>query len=343
MSTRPRITYGPWGESLEELVAASRAAEEAGAEVLWLPELHRSATVPAALIAAATSHVKVGTAIALAFARSPMITALEALDIDEASGGRFLLGLGPGVRKLNEDWHNVQWGKPVAHIRETVAAIRHFVANAGTGHPMILEGTHEPMRIRGYERPFAQARQDIPVYLAGMGPAMTRLAGRIGTGWISHELCSPDWLRERALPALEEGLQRGERHREDLDVVVSASCSIDADGALARRRAAGVAGFYASVRTYADFFEFHGLGEDQKRVIEAFRSGTGAEHLSDAVSTPMIDTLTLAGTASEVGARIEGYTGLADSVKITPPTHLEPEETRRAQDRIIEFIREWHA
>src|SRR5690606_19120882 len=115
-----RITYGPWGETLEELAAAARAAEEAGAEVVWVPELHRSATVSAAAPAGAAATARVGTAIALAFARSPMVTALEALDLDELSGGRFVLGLGSGVKRLNEDWHNARWGKPVGHLRETV-------------------------------------------------------------------------------------------------------------------------------------------------------------------------------------------------------------------------------
>ncbi|WP_106398858.1 LLM class flavin-dependent oxidoreductase [Actinocorallia populi] len=339
--TGPRITFGPWGETLEELVAAGRAAEEAGATTLWVPELHRSATVSAAALAQGTSTARVGTAIALAFTRSPMTTALEALDLDELSGGRFVLGLGSGVKRLNEDWHNARWGRPVAHLRETVAAVRHFVAHAADGAPMTLEGEHEPMRIRGYQRPFPQARREIPVYVAGMGPAMTRLAGEIGQGWISHELCSPAWLTERSLPPLLEGLAESGRDRSELDVVVSACCSVDADPGVARRRSAGTAGFYASVRTYADFFAFHDLAEDQEKVIEAFRAGAGADYLGDAVSSRMVDALTLTGTFDQVAERISAYAGVADSIKLTPPVHgVGPADIRAAQARIIELIRE---
>ncbi len=339
--TGPNLTFGPWGETLEELVAAGRAAEEAGATTLWVPELHRSATVSAAALAAGTCGARVGTAIALAFTRSPMITALEALDLDELSGGRFVLGVGSGVKRLNEDWHNARWGRPVAHLRETVAAVRHFVAHAADGTPMTLEGEHEPLRIRGYQRPFPQVRREIPVYVAGMGPAMTRLAGEIGQGWISHELCSPSWLTERSLPPLLEGLALGGRQRSELDVVVSACCSIDADPATARRRAAGTAGFYASVRTYADFFAFHDLAEDQEKVIESFRAGAGADHLGGAVSDRMTDALTLTGTFEQVAERIAAYAGIADSIKLTPPTHgVGPADIRAAQARIIELIRE---
>lgn len=335
-----RITYAPWGETLSELVAASGRAEAAGAEVLWVPELHRSATVSAAAVAAGTERAGIGTAIALAFTRSPMVTALEALDLDEMSGGRFRLGLGTGVQRLNEDWHNARWGKPVGHLTETVRNIRHFWETCTTGEPVDLPGEFEPMRMTGYERPYAVTNPRIPIYLAAMGPAMTRLAGRLGDGWISHELCSPTYLRERIVPELETGIARAEgKTRADLDVVVSACCSVSSDRTAARDRVRGHVGFYASVRTYADFFEFHGLGTQQQEVIAAFRSGRGAEHLADSVSPEMVDVLTMSGDRDQVATRIEEYAGLADTVKLSPPTHgLAPHETRDAQDQIIAMI-----
>lgn len=338
-----RITYQPWGETLAELVEAGRQAEDAGAEVLWSSELHRSATVTAAALATGTRTARVGTAITLAFTRSPMITALEALDLDELSGGRFVLGLGTGVQRLNEDWHNVTFGKPVPHLRETVRNIRLFWEKSTSGETMEAEGDWEPMRIRGYERPFAVTRPDIPVYLAAMGPFMMRLAGQIADGWISHELCSPKYLAERLLPELETGIARAEgKTRDDLDVVVSACCSVDTDGGRARRRAAGGVGFYATVKTYAEMFEFHGLGDAQQRVIETFRAGTGADYLADVVGDEMVDALTLAGTRDEVVARVAEYDGVADSVKLSPPTHgIDAAETRTAQAAIIDMIAEF--
>lgn len=324
-----RITYGPWGETLAELVEAARAAEDAGAEALWLPELHRSATIPAAAVAGGTRRAQVGTAIALAFTRSPMTTALEALDLAELSGGRFVLGLGTGVRRLNEDWHGVRWERPAARLRETVAIIRYFAAHAASGEPMIVEGELESLRVRGYQRPGPST--GFPIYLAGMGPVMTKLAGEIADGWISHELCSPAWLRECALPLLRPGV----------DAVVSAACSIDDDPALARRRAAGLAGFYASVRTYADFFAFHDLAREQDKVIAAFRAGARADDLGAAVPDRMVDALTLTGTAAQVAERVAAYAGHATTIKLTPPTHgLAPAQIRLAQARIIDLIKE---
>ena len=92
-----------------------------------------------------------------------MVTALEALDLDELSGGRFVLGLGSGVQRLNEDWHNVDWGKPVAHLRETVRNIRAVLGRtAPRASRSTLDGEREPMRIRGYQRPYPVAAHRHP-------------------------------------------------------------------------------------------------------------------------------------------------------------------------------------
>ncbi len=334
-----RVTFQPWGETLAELVDAGRRAEQAGADVLWTSEMHRSATITAAALAAGTERAHVGTSIALAFTRSPMITALEALDLDEMSDGRFVLGLGSGVKRLNEDWHNVPFGKPAPHIAETIRNIRTFWDTCTSGEPIDLDGEHEPMRIRGYERPFAIANPRIPIYLAAMGPIMTRLAGRVADGWISHELCSPPYLADKSLPGLHRGLADADRSTDGFDVVVSACCSVDADADVARRRASGLVGFYASVRSYADFFAFHGLADQQQAVIDAFRSGQGADHLAGSVSDDMVDALTLTGSTDDVITKISAYEGLATSVKLSPPTHgIDGAETRVAQDQIIDLI-----
>lgn len=334
-----RITYGPWGETIAEMAEAGRRAEQAGADVLWIPELHRSATVPIAALAHATETARLGTGIALAFTRSPMVLALESLDLDELSGGRFILGLGTGVRRLNTDWHNAEFGRPAAHLRESVRNIRAFWELAGTGRAIDLPGEHEPMRIHGYQRPFHRQRETIPVYVAAVGPVMTRLAGEIGQGWISHELQSPRHVAAEILPEVDKGLARSGRSRQGFDVVASVVCAIDDDRARALRWAAGTVGFYASVRTYADFWAFHGLADEHAAVMAAFRAGVAADDLAGAAPDHMVEAVTAAGTADEVRERVMAYDGIADSVKLSPPTHsMEAWEIRRCQDRIIDLI-----
>src|SRR5690606_31782581 len=119
---------------------------------LWAPELHRSATVPLAVAAAATERIELGTGIALAFTRSPMVMALEALDLDELSGGRFVLGLGAGVRRLNARWHAGPYDPPVARMREMVAAVRELVAALAQGRDARSPGAIYDIEVRGLRR-----------------------------------------------------------------------------------------------------------------------------------------------------------------------------------------------
>lgn len=334
-----QIAYQPWGESLRELVRAGARAEAAGADALWAPELHRSATVAAAAIAAGTSRAQVGTGIALAFTRSPMITALEALDLDELSGGRFVLGLGSGVKRLNEDWHNARFGRAVPHLRETVRNVRAFWQAAAGGTGIDLPGDFEPMRLLGYQRGLHRQRDTIPVYLGGMGPAMTRLAGEIADGWISHELCSPGWVAAASAPDLARGRQRSGRPPEQLRVVASVLCSVADDPEVAVRHAAGTVGFYASVRTYADFWAHHGFSTEHERVAAELRSGRDADELGTDLPPEMVQAVTASGTAAQVAAWIGRYAGHVDCVKLSAPTHgLAPEVIRECQDRVIDLI-----
>jgi probable F420-dependent oxidoreductase len=335
-----RLTFAPWGESLAEFIEVAQQAEAAGAEVVWAPEMHRSATVTAAAVAANTTTVGVGTAIALAFTRSPMITALEAMDLDELANGRFLLGLGTGVQRVNEDWHNAQWGKPVAHLRETIGIIRAFIASCTTGEPMEIDGEYEHLRIKGYQRSYHRERPEIPIYLAGVGPVMLKLAGETAEGWISHELCSPSFVTGQVLPSIEAGLEKGSRTSGDIELVVSACAAVDTDREQARRLAAGVVGFYSTVRTYSDFFAFHGFAEQQQRIIDEFRSGAAvAQKLGDLVPDEMVSAFTISGNPDDIREALGAYDGVVDAVKLSPPTHgLTPQQTREAQRQLLGVV-----
>lgn len=338
MPKRVILDVAPWGRSLPELVEAGVRAEAAGADTLWVSELHRSATVALAALATRTSTSRIGAGIQLAFVRSPLITALEALDIDELADGRMILGLGSGVQRLNEDWHNARWGKPVGHLRETIRNIRAVVSQSHLGERISLEGQWEPIDIRGFRRPHPPRRSAIPLYLAAVGPQMTRLAGEVADGWIAHELGSPDYLRSEILPSLLDGTTRAGRSREDVQVVASVVCVPHADAAHARRLAATTVAFYASVRTYLPFFEWHGFGDEARAVRAAFVAGDEKGMIA-AVPDPMVDRLTVAGTPDEVRSTIGRYDGLADRVKLSPPAYfLGDDVIAEVQEAIIDLV-----
>src|ERR1700741_5225020 len=117
MSGLDRVSIAAIGDAAGGLAAPGGSPEAAGIDCIWAPELFRSSVTQATWLAANTEKVGIGTGIAWAFTRSAFILAVSALDIDEMSGGRFRLGLGAGVKRLNETWHSVDYGRPAPHLR----------------------------------------------------------------------------------------------------------------------------------------------------------------------------------------------------------------------------------
>src|SRR4029077_14143314 len=130
VSALDRISVAAIGNTIADFEAETLRAEAAGVECVWAPELFRAADTQAAYLAAKTERIGVGTGIAWAFTRSPFIHAISALDIDEMSGGRFRLGLGSGVKRLNETWHNADYGRPAPHLCEAIEATRLIMGQA---------------------------------------------------------------------------------------------------------------------------------------------------------------------------------------------------------------------
>src|SRR3954451_8014103 len=214
-SALDRISVPAIANTADDLTAQARQAEAAGIECVWMPELFRSSVTQATWVAAATERIGVGTGIAWAFTRSPFILAVTALDIDEMSGGRFRLGLGAGVERLNETWHGVDYGRPAPHLRETIAALRLIMQTAPTGEPIRFAGDYHDIDIKGWIRPHATAREAVPIYTAAVREGMARMAGDVADGLIGHPMCSLRWLDEVLVANFETGLARSSRERSD--------------------------------------------------------------------------------------------------------------------------------
>src|SRR5690606_29985133 len=152
-------------------------------------------------------------------------------------------------------------------------------------------GETRSIRLRGYERPHTPVRSSIPVYLGAVGPQMVRLAGEVADGWLAHELGSPAHVRAHVLPNVADGLKQRGRERRDIDLVASGCCVVRPAGREALRRTAGLVAFYASVRTYTEFFESHGFGDEARRVQGLFRDGD-IEGMIAAVPDEMVDAVT---------------------------------------------------
>src|SRR5437764_7241666 len=164
-----------------ELAEAARLAEEAGFASVWATESYdRSATVALAAMAQATSTIELGSAIAYAFARTPLVTAAEARDLDELSGGRLTLGLGTGTRRMQQDWHGLDGEHPATRMEELVPLLRRlWRLHEG---PIEHDGRFYRLHVRPTAAVAPPLRTEIPVYIAGVNPRMIEAAGRVGDG-----------------------------------------------------------------------------------------------------------------------------------------------------------------
>ncbi len=331
-----RVQIAGLGDSTEDLAQQARSAEAAGIDCVWAVELFRSSLTQAMWLAASTETVGVATGIAWAFTRSPMILALSALDIDEVSGGRFRLGLGAGVKRLNETWHGVDYGRPAPHLRETVEAVRLIVEKAGSGEPIRYQGTYHDIDIKNWLRPHAKVREAIPIYTAAVQKGMARAAGDVADGMIGHPMCSMRWLDEVLVANFELGLGRSGRERAGFDFLPTVCCAIDEDEATAIDAARRTVCFYATVRTYAPLWEMHGFGDAAAAVGDAFRRGD-FDAMPGHVPDEMVDTYTAAGPLDKVRERVEAVAERGNGIWFTPPTYfLAPEQISEYQRRIVD-------
>src|SRR3954451_14403919 len=148
MSALDRIFVAAIGTSVADLEAETLRAEAAGVECVWAPELFRSAVTQATYLAAKTERIGVATGIVWAFTRSPFIHAISALDIDEMSGGRFRLGMGAGVKRLNETWHTPASGPRAPPRRGAIGATGVIRRRGSAGEPIRYEGTYYDIDIK---------------------------------------------------------------------------------------------------------------------------------------------------------------------------------------------------
>lgn len=336
MSAMDRVQLGSMAGTAAELAAEAERAEAAGFDGVWAPELYRSTITQATWLAAKTERMAVGTGIAWAFTRSPFVLAISALDIDEISGGRFRLGLGAGVKRLNQTWHNAEYGKPAPHLREAIEAVRLITEKAHTGEPIRFEGSYYDLDIKGWARPGKPVRARIPIYTAALREGMARMAGDVADGLVGHPICSVRWLDEIVVPSFEEGLRRSGRARSEFDYLPTICAAIDDDKERALDAARRTLAFYAAVKTYRPCWEMHGFGENAVACGEAFRKGD-LEAVARAITDEMVETYCATGTIDEVRPRVEQVAERGDGIWLGPPTYfIADEQIAEYQQRLID-------
>lgn len=298
---------------LEGVAEVARAAETAGITGLWTAETRHDPFLPLVAAATATERLEVGTAVAVAFARSPTAVAATAWDLARLSGGRFMLGLGTQVRAHVERRFGMAWtGRPVAQMREYVAVLRAAWAAWQEGSRPSFRGEFYRLTLMTpFFDPGPIEHPEIPIYLAGVGPAMTRLAGEAADGLIVHPLHSREYLADVVLPAMTDGAATASRPPEAITIAASViTASDDRQIAEARRSI----GFYASTPTYRPVLEHHGWAAVADELSGHARHGRWDE-MPALVSDEMLDAFAVVAAPPELRAALERRAdGLIDRV-----------------------------
>lgn len=287
----------------------SKTAESAGYESIWIPETAYTPFVQAALACQATSTVTVGTAIALAFPRSPTISAMTARDLAELSGDRFILGLGSQVKRVNENRFSVTFEHPAPKMQEYVEVIREVLATF-EGKPIDHRGRFYNVTMPPF--PGAPAVGRVPIYLAAVNEKMCEVSGRVGDGVLGHPLTSPKYIAEVVRPAVERGAASAGRDPAEVSITTNLIMQLNDDRDEARRAAALQIAFYGTTRTYKPVLAMHGF-EDRVDPLREAHSKGDFRAMAD-IALPMVDTFALTGSVDEVREQLDAFDGVVDRV-----------------------------
>jgi len=302
---------------------AAAAAEAAGFDAVMTVELGHEVFTPLAFAALATTRIELTPSIAVAFPRSPTITAMEAWDLQANSRGRFVLGLGSQVKGHNERRFGISWSPPAPRLKDYIGALRALWRCWERGEKLDYRSEHYRLTLMTPDfSPEPTGLPMVPVAIAAVGAAMLRLAGEVCDGVRLHPLCSRRYLEQIALPQIAEGLRRGGRERAQFDLFGGGFIATGPDAAAvaaaierARRRIA----FYASTRTYRPVLAAHGLEELGLKLHDLSVEGRW-DDMAGEISDDIVQIFAVCGTYAEIAGMIAArWGGLADSIELNFP------------------------
>lgn len=307
-----------------------RRAEALGFDGLWATETASDPFLPLLLAADATERLTVGTAIAVAFPRSPLHLAHTARDIHHHSKGRFILGLGSQVRAHIERRYSASYDPAVPRMREIVLAVRAIWASWQDGTPLDFRGEfYRHTLMTPFFAPAVSEYGVPPIYLAAVGPKMTETAGEVADGIFVHGLTTEKYLREVALPAIDRGLSKAGRQRSEITVcrpLFLVTGATDQERAAAETWVRDKLAFYASTPTYRPILELHGWGDLQPDLATLAKRGSWSA-MSELIDEEMLSTFAIVGDMADLPQLInDRYDGLVDRISFTAPITTRPDE-----------------
>ena len=296
----------------------AQAAERTGFDAIWTSETLHDPFLPGALIAEHTEQLHFGTAVAIAFARSPATLAYTAWDLAQASNGRFILGLGTQVkahivRRFGMPWPDSVVGK----LREQISAIRAFWNTWQKGEKLNFRGEYYKLTLMSpFFDPGRIENPEIPIYIAGVNKGLARLAGETADGFQVHPLHTVRYLREVLLPAIEQGADKADRKRSEVTLTTTAfAVTAPEEDLFVRAQIA----FYASTPSYRPVMALHGW-EDIATQLSALASRGAWGEMPGLIDDEMLATFAVVSDEGNLSDALkEKYSGLADRVALYLP------------------------
>lgn len=303
----------------------AKQAEEQGLEGLFAPQVYGPPFIPLAAAATTTQSIKLASGIAIAAARSPTETAMAALDMDRLSNGRFILGLGTSVSAWTSGLFGSPPIKPLTHLRETVAAVRHIIANSHT-HLEPFKGEYFSADFAEISQGPPPVRETIPVWIAALREKLTRLAVDVGDGVIGHPMWSVEWTTQTMAPIILDQLQKSGRDRAEIDVNIWPWVAPNPNEKEALDDARPTIAFYAGIAQYESFFAAHGFEKEAQACQKGVQRGDFMSVVGE-VPDEMVRCFVAIGDLDAVRERLEPLWVIADSMCIVPPIYaMTPEK-----------------
>jgi len=304
--------------NLNEVPERAKAVEKAGFDAMWTSETQHDPFLPCALIADQTKNLTFGTAVAIGFARSPATLAYTAWDLAQASGGRFILGLGTQVKAHIERRFGMSWpDSVVGKFREQIKAIRAFWHVWQTGERLNFRGEYFKHTLMSpFFNPGPIEYPDIPIFIAGVNTGLARLAGEAADGFHVHPLNSRRYLQEVIIPAIETGAKKANRQVDDVKISATAfTVTTPEEKNFVRMQIA----FYASTPSYRKVFSIHGWEDIAERLSgHAARKQWG--EMGELITDEILGTFAVVAESEDVPDEIKNrYHGLADRITLYAP------------------------
>ena len=304
--------------TLHQIPALAQAAESIGFSALWSTETLHDPFLPLGLIAEHSQRLHFGTAVAVAFARSPATLAYTAWDLADSSRGRFILGLGTQVRAHIVRRFGMPWpDSPAGKLREMIGAIRALWEAWQEGGPLSFQGEHYNLNLMmPFFNPGPIDHPHVPIYIAGVNTGLCRLAGEVADGMLAHPYHSVRYLQEVVRPAVAAGAARAGRDPALIHVAVTALVATTQDEAeFARSQIA----FYGSTPSYRPVMALHGWGEVADQLRALARGGEWGE-MGGRITDEMLHTFAVVAPEQELATTLRRrYAGLADRLSLYLP------------------------